>query len=90
MYAIRSYYDFMEAFENSPASEAGLGRGDELREINSGSGWVPVPNLLATDPTLSNAFGPAEVGVQRRITSYNVCYTKLLRLLPPGRRFGNL
>ena len=56
---------FMEAFENSPASEAGLGRGDELREINSGSGWVPVPNLLATDPTLSNAFGPAEVGVQR-------------------------
>ena len=56
---------FMEAFENSPASEAGIGRGDELLEVNSGDGWVPVPNLLATDPTLSDAFGPAEVGVQR-------------------------
>jgi len=56
---------FMDVYETSPASEAGLGRGDELLEVNSGSGWVPIPNLLATDPTLSNAFGPAEVGVQR-------------------------
>ena len=56
---------FLEAFENSPASEAGIGRGDELLAIDSGSGYVAVANILPSDPTLSNAFGPAEVGVQR-------------------------
>jgi len=59
----RVYY--MEAFENSPASEAGIARGDELLAINSGSGYVAVANILSSDPNLSNAFGPSEVGVQR-------------------------
>ena len=56
---------FMEAFENSPASEADMSRGDELLTIDSGSGPVPVANILATDPNLSNALGPATVGVTR-------------------------
>jgi len=56
---------FMEAFENSPASEAGIERGDELLAIDTGSGFVSIANILPSDPTLSNAFGPAEVGVQR-------------------------
>jgi carboxyl-terminal processing protease len=56
---------FLEAFENSPASDAGIGRGDELLAIDTGSGYVAVANILSSDPTLSVAFGPAEVGVQR-------------------------
>ena len=56
---------FLEAFENSAASDAGIGRGDELLAIDSGSGYVAVANILPSDPDLSNAFGPAEVGVQR-------------------------
>jgi carboxyl-terminal processing protease len=56
---------FMEAFENSPASEAGIERGAELLEIDSGSGYVRVANLLPTDPNLSTALGPATEGVVR-------------------------
>jgi len=56
---------FLDAFESSPASEAGLSRGAELLAVNSGSGWVSTATVLATDPNLSNAFGPSDVGVQR-------------------------
>lgn len=56
---------FMEAFENSPASEAAMSRGAELLAIDSGSGFVSVANILPGDPGLSNALGPAEVGVVR-------------------------
>jgi C-terminal processing protease CtpA/Prc len=56
---------FMEAFENSPASEAGITRGAELLAVDSGSGYVAVANLLTTDPNLSNALGPATEGVVR-------------------------
>jgi carboxyl-terminal processing protease len=56
---------FMEAFESSPASEAGISRGAELLAIDSGSGFVGVANILPGDPNLTNAFGPAEEGVVR-------------------------
>ena len=56
---------FMEAFENSPASEAGIVRGAELLAIDSGSGYVSIANLLPTDPNLSTALGPATEGVVR-------------------------
>jgi len=56
---------FMEAFENSPASEAGIERGAELLAIDSGSGYVAVANLLPTDPNLSTALGPATEGIVR-------------------------
>ena len=56
---------FMEAFENSPASAAGITRGAELLAVDSGAGFVGVANLLPTDPNLSEAFGPATEGVVR-------------------------
>jgi C-terminal processing protease CtpA/Prc len=56
---------FMEAYESSPASEAGIVRGGELLAIDSGSGYVSVANLLPTDPNLSTALGPAQEGVAR-------------------------
>ena len=56
---------FLDAFESSPASAAGLTRGAELLAVNSGTGWVAVTTLLATDPNLSAAFGPSETGIQR-------------------------
>ncbi len=54
-----------DAFESSPASEAGLRRGSEITAIDSGSGFVATATVLANDPTLSQAFGPATEGVQR-------------------------
>jgi carboxyl-terminal processing protease len=54
---------FMEAFENSPASEAGIARGAELLAIDG----VGVANLLPSDPNLSNALGPATEGVVRSL-----------------------
>ena len=56
---------FMEVFENSPASEAAMSRGAELLAIDSGSGFVSIANILPGDPGLSNALGPATVGVVR-------------------------
>jgi C-terminal processing protease CtpA/Prc len=54
-----------EVFEAGPAVEAGLRRGDEIVAVDSGSGYVAVADLLADGSTLSDALGPAEVGVRR-------------------------
>lgn len=56
---------FLDVYENSPAAEAGLGRGGELLAVDSGSGFVSVATLLQQDPNLSNAFGPPDEGVTR-------------------------
>ena len=61
--ADRAY--FIDVYESSPAAEAGLARGAELLAIDSGSGFVPMAAILATDPNLDEAFGPAEEGVER-------------------------
>ena len=62
-----------EVFESSPASDAGLQRGDEIVAVDSGSGFVPVSELLADGSSISDALGPAESGLRRG-----------LRLLRPG------
>jgi C-terminal processing protease CtpA/Prc len=54
-----------EVFESSPAAEAGLARGDEILAVDAGSGFVPVTDLLADGTTITEALGPAEVGVRR-------------------------
>jgi C-terminal processing protease CtpA/Prc len=55
----------IEVFEGSPAAEGGLERGDEIVAVDDGSGFVPVSELLADGATISDALGPADVGVQR-------------------------
>jgi len=57
---------FLEVFEDSPAAEAGLVRGAELLAVDSGAGYVDIAQILAQDPDLEEAFGPPEVGVERR------------------------
>ncbi|MEX0744892.1 MAG: S41 family peptidase [Phycisphaeraceae bacterium] len=54
-----------DVFEASPASEGGLTRGVEITAVDSGSGFVSMATILATDPNLEQAFGPANEGVQR-------------------------
>ena len=54
-----------EVFEQSPASEAGIERGDEIVAVDSGSGFVTTADLLASGDTISDVLGPAEVGLQR-------------------------
>ena len=54
-----------EVFEQSPASEAGIERGDEIVAVDSGSGFVTTADLLASGDTISDVLGPAEIGLQR-------------------------
>ncbi|MGH8249126.1 MAG: S41 family peptidase [Steroidobacteraceae bacterium] len=54
-----------DVYEGSPAAGAGLARGAEITHIDDGSGFVPVATILAGDPNLETAFGPAEVGIER-------------------------
>ena len=56
-----------DVYEDSPAEDGGLARGVEITEIDSGSGFVPVATVLAGDPELEEAFGPADEGVERGI-----------------------
>ncbi len=54
-----------EVFEQSPASEAGIERGDEIVAVDTGSGFVATADLLASGDTISDVLGPAEIGLQR-------------------------
>ena len=54
-----------EVFEGSPASAAGLRRGDEIVAVDAGNGYVATADLLASGNTISEVLGPAEAGVQR-------------------------
>jgi carboxyl-terminal processing protease len=55
----------VDVFEASPAEAVGLRRGDEIIAVDAGSGFVPVSELIADGSSISDAFGPAEIGVQR-------------------------
>jgi carboxyl-terminal processing protease len=55
----------VDVFENSPAIEAGLLRGDEVTAVDQGSGFVPVAELLAGGASFTDLLGPATDGVQR-------------------------
>jgi carboxyl-terminal processing protease len=55
----------LDVFESSPAAEGGMQRGDEIVAVDSGSGYVPVSQLLADGSTITDALGPAEEGVRR-------------------------
>jgi C-terminal processing protease CtpA/Prc len=57
----------LEVFESSPASEAGMLRGDEIVAVDQGSGFVPVSDLLADGSTITDALGPADVGIRRSL-----------------------
>ena len=54
-----------DVFEASPAADGGLTRGVEITDVDSGTGYIPIAMVLATDPNLEQAFGPATEGVQR-------------------------
>jgi len=54
-----------EVFEQSPASEAGIDRGDEIVAVDTGSGFVATADLLASGDTISDVLGPAESGLRR-------------------------
>jgi len=60
-----------EVFESAPAAEAGLRRGDEIVAVDAGDGFVGVAELLADGNTLSDALGPAEVGIRRGLRLLN-------------------
>ena len=52
----------LQVFDDSPASEAGLARGDRIVEINGRS----VSSLIASGQA-GTAFGPSEIGVETRV-----------------------
>ena len=76
MYAIRSYYE-----KRGPAR---VGSDDEFYGARHDARRLPPRcGLLQADPLSGGIDGDDIVGQERvtdiRITSYNVCYTKLLR-----------
>ena len=82
MYAIRSYYDALDHVGEARDVGADVARGVGVDHAAS-LGDLPVFLGLADDLVQIVADGLGEAGrVHRddfRITSYNVCYTKLLR-----------
>jgi len=79
----------LDVFEATPAFEGGLRRGAEILAIDSGSGYVSMANILASDPNLEGAFGPATAGVQRGLryvldgVTTEVTLTKRLNTITP-------
>jgi carboxyl-terminal processing protease len=57
----------LDVFADSPASDAGLQRGDEIIALDAGNGLKPVAELLVGDTTISELLGPAEPGVVRGV-----------------------
>jgi carboxyl-terminal processing protease len=54
-----------DVYEGSPAADGGLARGVEITEIDAGNGYIPVATILAEDPALEEALGPATEGTAR-------------------------
>jgi len=54
-----------DVYEESPAADGGLARGVEITEIDAGDGFEPVAAILAEDPALEEALGPATEGTTR-------------------------
>jgi len=55
----------IEVFEGGPAGDAGMTRGDEILAVDSGSGYEPVAQLLASGLTISEILGGEQVGLER-------------------------
>lgn len=80
-----------DVYEGSPADLGGLARGTEITAVDSGSGYVTMATILATDPELEQAFGPATEGVQRGIRfvppdggqPVEAVFTKAIVTIPP-------
>ena len=77
MYAIRSYY----AFGLSGSMTAGIV--SQIGRLLPSDAGYSIPDVIQTDAAINpgNSGGPL-LNMRGRITSYNVCYTKLLRLKP--------
>ena len=79
-----------DVYEGSPADTGGLVRGAEITAVDSGSGYVPMATILATDPDLEQVFGPATEGVQRGLRfvlpggqPIEAVFTKAIVTIPP-------
>lgn len=79
-----------DVYEGSPADLGGLVRGAEIIAVDSGSGYVPMATILAADPELEQAFGPATEGVQRGLRfvlpggqQMEAVFTKEIVTIPP-------
>ena len=75
MYAIRSYYDPAEAVRLQGEEEVGLVLG-----LVGGAEQTASARRFPTDDRVMPGRHPLGAELVRRITSYNVCYTKLLRV----------
>jgi C-terminal processing protease CtpA/Prc len=79
-----------DVYEGSPAALGGLARGAEITHVDSGSGFVPVTTILASDPNLEETFGAATVGVERGLRfilpggqQLESIFTKEIVTIPP-------
>ena len=81
MYAIRSYYDEETNILTSLLATK-MGAGKAIIKINKFS-YFPLMKAIGIEQVVSprlSAINTILQHIRRRITSYNVCYTKLLRV----------
>lgn len=76
-----SHVFVLEVFEASPASEAGLVRGDEIVAVDDGGGYVATADLLADGTTISEVLGPADAGLRRGLRLQNGSATREVSLV---------
>ena len=88
MYAIRSYYagnhylevqEVSKIYDEKAAEAFGIKQGQIIVSIHCGS--RALGHQIGTEYMVSLAKAAKRLGISR-ITSYNVCYTKLLRFFP--------
>lgn len=79
-----------DVYEGSPAADGGLARGTEITEIDAGDGYLPVATILAEDPALEEALGPATEGTARGLrfvlpggATAEAVFTKRVVAIPP-------
>jgi carboxyl-terminal processing protease len=79
-----------DVYEGSPAADGGLARGTEITAIDAGNGYLPVATILAGDPALEEALGPATEGTARGLRfvprdggAAEAVFTKQVVAIPP-------
>ena len=71
----------IEVFEGGPAGDAGVARGDEILAVDSGSGYEPVAQLLASGLSISEILGGEQAGLERGLRLLRDGLTREVRLV---------
>ena len=84
MYAIRSYYVYYQNLKNATEGTATVG-GNNPSQRGYGVNVGTIDTMMSRSGFQTTGNG-LDLAIAGRITSYNVCYTKLLRTNGKGNK----